>query len=205
MTPKTAKQNSPTDLPLLPETVEAYSIAETAQRFGLSVQRVRKLVASGKLEGLGHRPSPTGLAYAIPADAMEKAGYKAENPLGVASNEEVTQLRENLRVLSEDFRTVEALAEKRQEEILRLEFAKQKAESDAISAQAQLNGLRETLTRLEALAEAKTREAFLLEQALLRVPLALGTGSSWWQKRKAKKADSPTTTPPSTPPATPLS
>ena len=205
MTPKTAKQNSPKDLPLLPETVEAYSIAETAQRFGLSVQRVRKLVASGKLDGLGHRPSPTGLAYAIPADAMEKAGYKAENPLGVASNEEVTQLRENLRVLSEDFRTVEALAEKRRGEILSLEFAKQKAESDAISAQAQLNGLRETLTRLEALAEAKTREAFLLEQALLRVPLALGTGSSWWQKRKAKKADSPTTTPPSTPPATPLS
>ena len=191
MTEKTAKQNSPKDLPLLPETVEAYSIAETAQRFGLSVQRVRKLVASGKLDGLGHRPSPTGLAYAIPAEAMEKAGYKAENPLGVASNEEVTQLRATIEKLELELGQAQALATERKE--------------DTSSAKAQLDGLRETLTRLQALVEAKTREAFLLEQALLRVPLALGTGSSWWQKRKAKKAESPTTTPPSTPPATPLS
>ena len=205
MTEKTAKQNSPKDLPLLPETVEAYSIAETAQRFGLSVQRVRKLVASGKLDGLGHRPSPTGLAYALPAEAMEKAGYKAENPLGVASNEEVTQLRATIEKLELELGQAQALATERKEEIARLDSVRQKAEEDTSSAKAQLDGLRETLTRLQASVEAKTREAFLLEQALLRVPLALGTGSSWWQKRKAKKAESPTTTPPSTPPATPLS
>jgi hypothetical protein len=205
MTPKTAKQNSPKDLPLLPETVEAYSIAETAQRFGLSVQRVRKLVASGKLEGLGHRPSPTGLAYAIPAEAMEKAGYKAENPLGVASNEEVTQLRATIEKLELELVEARALATERKEEQARLSAELLKVEESNSLARIQLAGVRETVTRLEALAEAKTRESFLLEQALLRVPLALGTGSSWWQKRKAKKADSPTTTPPSTPPATPLS
>jgi hypothetical protein len=136
---------------------------------------------------------------------MEKAGYKPENPLGVASSEEVAQLRATVERLSLELGQAQALATERKEELVRLDLVRQKAEEDTSSAKAQLAGLRETLTRLEALAEAKTREAFLLEQALLRVPLALGTGSSWWQKRKAKKAETPTTTPPSNPPATPSS
>jgi len=172
VTTRTAK-TSPKDLPLLPETVEAYSIAETAQRHGLSVQRVRKLVASGKLEGLGHRPSPTGLGYAIPVEAMTQAGYGLGETKGAEA--------ETLKALLE-----EAVVQR------------QKAEETLETSRSQVNGLRESVTRLEALVLAKTRESFLLEQALLRVPLALGTGSSWWQKVK-KNLKEQTTTPTTSP------
>lgn len=165
MKTRTAK-TSPKNLPLLPVSVEAYSIAETAQRHGLSVQRVRKLVASGKLVGLGQRPSPTGLGYSIPVEAMTKAGYGLGETKGAVA----------LKVLLEEAVT-----------------QRQKAEETLETSRSQVNGLREAVTRLEALVEAKSRESYLLEQALLRIPLAVGTGSSWWQRVKRNLKDQATT------------
>ncbi len=181
-------KQTPADLPLIPDDVEAYSIAETARLFGLSTQQVRRLVGDGRLDGVGHRPTPTGLGYYVPRAAMEARGYV----LKVAtSSDEAALLRDRLAA------TEEALAALRQErEKLLGEMAKERHELQASTRAseekaslwlANYQGLTVELDKARAAAEAKARESYLLEQALLRLPLALGTGTSWWQRVRKKR------------------
>ncbi len=181
-------KQTPADLPLIPDDVEAYSIAETARLFGLSTQQVRRLVGDGRLDGVGHRPTPTGLGYYVPRAAMEARGYV----LKVAtSSDEAALLRDRLAAAEE------ALAALRQErEKLLGEMAKERHELQASTKAseekaslwlANYQGLTVELDKARAAAEAKARESYLLEQALLRLPLALGTGTSWWQRVRKKR------------------
>lgn len=185
-------KQTPADLPLIPDDVEAYSIAETARLFGLSTQQVRRLVGDGRLDGVGHRPTPTGLGYYVPRAAMEARGYA----LKVAtSSDETALLKDRLAA------TEEALAALRQErEKLLGEMAKERHELQATTKAseekaslwlANYKGLTVELDKARAAAEAKARESYLLEQALLRLPLALGTGESWWQRVRKKRPTEP--------------
>jgi len=193
----TAKKlnRSPKDYPLLGEEIEAYSIAETSRLFGLSIQRIRRLLSASELDGIGHRPTPTGLGYVIPLASMVAKGYSLKEVADLGSVELLADLKdekEALEKLLKDMRAevikITALANSREEEN---KVLAERAEM----ARSSLDSLRKTLDDLAKVAETKTREAFLLEQALLRIPLSLGTGRSWWQKlKKATQPDSPTNT-----------
>ena len=170
--------------------------------FGLSTQRVRRIIKEGKLGTLELVPTKAGPAYRIPVELMVGAGYELKNPTGNASGAEVEALKASLEASTK--REIEL-----NERLFHLDHAKQDqwkdlqiANEQRDSAQANLDGLRRTLDSLQASLEAKTREVFLLEQSLLRIPLAVGTGTSWWQKLKNKAKE--TNTPPDTSTATPL-
>jgi len=191
------KQNrSPKDYPLLGNDIEAYSIAETSRLFGLSIQRIRRLLSASELDGIGHRPTSTGLGYVIPISSMVAKGYKLKEVADLGSVElladlkdEKATLEKRLKEMAEQIITIKAQAEAKEAENKVLV-------ERADMARSSLESLRQTLDGLERVAEAKTREAFLLEQALLRIPLSLGTGKSWWQKlKKATQSDSSSTTP----------
>jgi DNA-binding transcriptional MerR regulator len=177
-------KQSPADLPLLGPDIEAYSIAETARLFGLSTQQVRRLVNEGRLEGVGHRATPTGLGYYVPRAAMEARGYVLKAP---TSSEEAEALKAEKEALEARIRALTAELEAAQARAKTAADAAGKAEEAASTARANLAGLRTELDKAQALAEAKARESYLLEQALLRLPLALGTGSSWWQRVRRKR------------------
>lgn len=170
---------------------EGYSIPEIGQMFGLSTQRVRRIIKEGKLGTLELVPTKAGPAYRIPVELMVGAGYELKNPTGNASGAEVEALKASLEASEKQVLELRS-------QVLELDKAKQ----DRDSAQANLDGLRRTLDSLQASLEAKTREVFLLEQSLLRIPLAIGTGTSWWQKLKSKAKEA--NTPPDTSTATPL-
>jgi hypothetical protein len=181
---------------------EGYSIPEIGQMFGLSTQRVRRIIKEGKLGTLELVPTKAGPAYRIPVELMVGAGYELKNPTGNASGAEVEALKASLEASTK--REIEL-----NERLFHLDHAKQDqwkdlqiANEQRDSAQANLDGLRRTLDSLQASLEAKTREVFLLEQSLLRIPLAVGTGTSWWQKLKSKAKE--TNTPSDTSTATPL-
>jgi hypothetical protein len=177
-------KQSPADLPLVAEEVEAYSIAETARLFGLSTQQVRRLVGEGRLDGVGHRPTPTGLGYFVPRASMEARGYVLKAP---TSSEEVEALKAEKDALEARLTALQAELEAAQTAVKASAEATGRAEEAASTARANLEGLRTELDKAKALAEAKARESYLLEQALLRLPLALGTGSSWWQRVRRKR------------------
>lgn len=177
-------KQTPADLPLIPDDVEAYSIAETARLFGLSTQQVRRLVGDGRLDGVGHRPTPTGLGYYVPRAAMEARGY-ATTP---STADEMKALEERLEALKSE---LAADREERGRIIEEMAEARKKAEDSASLWQANYKGLTVELDKAQALAEAKMRESYLLEQALLRMPLALGTGSSGWWQRLTRKGPDP--------------
>ena len=170
--------------------------------FGLSTQRVRRIIKEGKLGTLELVPTKAGPAYRIPVELMVGAGYELKNPTGNASGAEVEALKASLEARTK--REIELnerlfqLTNAKQDQWKDLQIANEKRDS----AQANLDGLRRTLDSLQASLEAKTREAYLLEQSLLRIPLAVGTGTSWWQKLKSKAKE--TNTPPDTSTATPL-
>ena len=170
--------------------------------FGLSTQRVRRIIKEGKLGTLELVPTKAGPAYRIPVELMVGAGYELKNPTGNASGAEVEALKASLEASTK--REIELnerlyqLTNAKQDQWKDLQIANEKRDS----AQANLDGLRRTLDSLQASLEAKTREAYLLEQSLLRIPLAVGTGTSWWQKLKSKAKE--TNTPPDTSTATPL-
>ena len=181
---------------------EGYSIPEIGQMFGLSTQRVRRIIKEGKLGALELVPTKAGPAYRIPVELMVGAGYELKNPTGNASGAEVEALKASL--LDSAKRENEL-----NKQIIQLTDAKRDQQNEVRtaneqrdSAQANLDGLRKTLDTLQASLEAKTREVFLLEQSLLRIPLAIGTGTSWWQKLKSKAKE--TNTPSDTSTATPL-
>ena len=170
--------------------------------FGLSTQRVRRIIKEGKLGTLELVPTKAGPAYRIPVELMVGAGYELKNPTGNASGAEVEALKASLEASTK--REIELnerlfqLTNAKQDQWKDLQIANEKRDS----AQANLDGLRRTLDSLQASLEAKTREAYLLEQSLLRIPLAVGTGTSWWQKLKSKAKEA--NTPPDTSTATPL-
>ena len=170
---------------------EGYSIPEIAQMFGLSTQRVRRIIKEGKLGTLELVPTKAGPAYRIPIKLMLLAGYEIVNPEGNATGAEVQALKTSLEAS-------EKLVQQLRSQVVELDKAKEQRDS----AQANLDGLRKTLDTLQASLEAKTREAYLLEQSLLRIPIAIGTGTSWWQKLKSKAKEA--NTPPDTSTATPL-
>ena len=174
---------------------EGYSIPEIGQMFGLSTQRVRRIIKEGKLGTLELVPTKAGPAYRIPVELMVGAGYELKNPTGNASGAEVEALKASLIEVNLRLFDIQAKGDRHWHEL-------QIANEQRDSAQANLDGLRKTLDTLQASLEAKTREVFLLEQSLLRIPLAVGTGTSWWQKLKSKAKEA--NTPPDTSTATPL-
>ena len=127
---------------------------------------------------------------------MVAKGYKLKEVADLGSVElladlkdEKATLEKRLKEMAEQIITIKAQAEAKEAENKVLV-------ERADMARSSLESLRQTLDGLERVAEAKTREAFLLEQALLRIPLSLGTGKSWWQKlKKATQSDSSSTTP----------
>lgn len=171
-------KQSPADLPLVPEDVEAYSIAETARLFGISPQQVRRLIGEGRLEGVGHRPTKTGLAYFVPRAAMEARGYAAK---AQTASEAEEALKAQVEALKASEAALRAEAE-------RLKAEKEKAEEAATSARSTVEFLRGELSKAEFVAIAKGRESYLLEQALLRLPLALGSGKpTLWSRLRRKE------------------
>jgi chromosome segregation ATPase len=116
---------------------------------------------------------------------MEAKGYALKGP---TSSAEMEALKAALAATQAETEALKAASEASRAEMERLRGELAKAEEATSSARANLTGLRTELDKAQALAEAKARESFLLEQALLRLPLALGTGSSWWQKARRKKA-----------------
>ena len=177
-------KQTPADLPLLGPEIEAYSISETARLFGLSTQQVRRLVNEGRLDGVGHRVTPTGLGYYVPRAAMEARGYSLKAP---TSSEETEALKAEKEALEARIAALTVELEAQQARGKAAEENATKAEEAASMARANLAGLRVELDKAVAAAEAKARESYLLEQALLRLPLALGTGSSWWQRVRRKR------------------
>lgn len=177
-------KQTPADLPLIPDDVEAYSIPETARLFGLSTQQVRRLVGDGRLDGVGHRPTPTGLGYFVPRAGMEARGYVLAAP---TSSEEVTALQAQLEALRAEIEAAKVERERISTEMDEAREETAKALEVASMARANLAGLHVELDKARASAEAKARESYLLEQALLRLPLALGTGGSWWQRVRKKR------------------
>ena len=75
---------------------EGYSIPEIGQMFGLSTQRVRRIIKEGKLGTLELVPTKAGPAYRIPVELMVGAGYELKNPTGNASGAEVEALKASL-------------------------------------------------------------------------------------------------------------
>jgi len=181
-------KQTPADLPLLGPEIEAYSISETARLFGLSTQQVRRLVNEGRLDGVGHRATPTGLGYYVPRAAMEARGYSLKAP---TSSEETEALKAANEVLLARIAALAAELKADQDDRVRIlaemAEARKKAEESASLWQSNYQGLTVELDKARAAAEAKARESYLLEQALLRLPLALGTGTSWWQRVRRKR------------------
>ena len=64
--------------------------------FGLSTQRVRRIIKEGKLGTLELVPTKAGPAYRIPVELMVGAGYELKNPTGNASGAEVEALKTSL-------------------------------------------------------------------------------------------------------------
>jgi hypothetical protein len=181
--PKKLKQNL-ADLPLVADEVEAYSIAETARLFGLSTQQVRRLVNEGRLDGVGHRPTPTGLGYFVPRASMEARGYVLKAP---TSSEEAEALKAEKEALEARLKALQAELEAAQTAAKASAEATGRAEEAASSAKVELDQAKIMLLATKALADAKARESYLLEQALLRLPLVLDDNRSWWQRMLGKK------------------
>jgi len=177
-------KQSPAELPLLGPEIEAYSIAETARLFGLSTQQVRRLVNEGRLDGVGHRVTPTGLGYYVPRAAMEARGYVLKAP---TSSAEAEALKAEKEALEARIAALTAELEAQQARVREATEAAGKSDEAARLWLTQLEQVRVELDKAHALADAKARESYLLEQALLRLPLALGTGSSWWQRVRRKR------------------
>lgn len=178
------KKPSLSELPLVPEEVEAYSIAETARLFGLSTQQVRRLVNEGRLDGVGQRPTPTGLGYFVPRAAMEGRGYVLK---AATSSEEAEALKAEKQALEERLKALQAELEAAQTAAKASAEATGRAEEATQTAKVELDQVKIMLLATKALADAKARESHLLEQALLRLPLVLDDNRTWWQKMLGKK------------------
>lgn len=178
-------KQTPADLPLLGPEIEAYSISETARLFGLSTQQVRRLVNEGRLDGVGHRVTPTGLGYYVPRAAMEARGYSLKSP---TSSEETEALKAEKQALEARIAALTAELEAQQARGKAAEENAAKAGEEVSTVKASLAQLQLDLDKAQFVATAKARESYILEQALLRMPLALDGNRSWWRRMLGRRS-----------------
>lgn len=102
------------------------TLAAAAERLGVSVRTVRRMVTTGKLAGAYLAPSKFGEAWQIPVATVEQhlagtpATPPAGPPLGPAAKEELAQLRDRVQHLERDLELQRALADERRHQLEQL-------------------------------------------------------------------------------------